>query len=81
MQKNQKEEFVDRNVVQVPLCIDKQRQTLFVDTFPGNMLFCGEYIDTHSLKETYEISFNYIMILLNEKYSFASLNINHLDTL
>ena len=33
MQKKHKEEYVDGNVVSVPLCTDLQRQTLFVDIF------------------------------------------------
>ena len=71
MQKIQKEEYVDGNIVWVLLCTDIQRQTLFVDIFAGNSVFRGEHIDTLSLEETYETLFNYIMILLNEKYSFC----------
>ena len=37
--KIQKEEYVDGNVVWVPLCIDIQRQTLCVDIFAGNRFF------------------------------------------
>ena len=69
MQKNHKEEYVDENMVWVPLWTNGLRQTLFVDIHSGNF-FRGEKIDTLSLEETYDILSNYIMILLDEKYTF-----------
>ena len=71
MQKIPKEEYGNGNIVWVPLCTDVQRQTLFVDTFADNRFFCGENIDTTSLKEIYKTLFNYFMILLNNKYNFC----------
>ena len=39
MQKNHKEEYVDGNMVWVPLCTDLLRQTLFVDIHAGKIFF------------------------------------------
>ena len=66
-----KEEYINRNIVWVPLCTDVQRQTLFLDTFAGIRLICYENIDTNLLKETYEKIFNDIIIMLNEKHNFC----------
>ena len=71
IQKIHKEEYVDGNMVWVPLCTDGLRQTLFVDIHSGKRFFRGEQIDTLSLEETYDTLFNYIMILLDEKYTFC----------
>ena len=69
--KLKKKEYVDGNIVWILLGTEIQRQTLFIEIFADNRFFRGEHIDTISLEETYEILFNYIMILLNEKYSFC----------
>ena len=66
-----KEEYVDENMVWVLLCTNGLRQTLFVDIHSGKRFFRGEQIDTLSLEETYDTLFNYIMILLDEKYTFC----------
>ena len=55
----------------VPLNSDGLRQTLFIDTYAGERFFCGEQINTLSLKEKYDTLFNYVMILLEKKYSFC----------
>ena len=34
-----KEEYINRNIVWVPLCTDAQRQTLLVETFTGDRIF------------------------------------------
>ena len=39
MQQIQKEEYVNVNVVWVPLCTDVQRQILYIDTFTDNSFF------------------------------------------
>ena len=71
MQKNHKESNAGGNMIWVPLNSDGLRQTLFVDTHAGERLFCGDQIDTLSLKEKYDTLFNYVMILLEKKYSFC----------
>ena len=71
IQKIHKEEYVDGNMVWVPLCTDVHIQNLFFDTFVGDRLFSCEEIDTNLLKETFEKMFNYIIIMLNEKYNFC----------
>ena len=58
-------------MVWVPLCTDVHIQNLFFDTFVGDRLFSCEEIDTNLLKETFEKMFNYIIIMLNEKYNFC----------
>ena len=64
-------DYVNGNIDWVPLCTDLQRQTLFVDTFAGNIFFGCENINTNSLKETYGNIFNCIMKILNEKYNLC----------
>ena len=71
MQEIHKESYVGGNMIWIPLNTDGLRQTLFIDTHPGKRIFCGEQIDTLSLKERYDTSFNYIMILFEEKCTFC----------
>ena len=66
MQKNHKESYADGNMIWVPLHSDGLRQTLFVDTYAGERLFCGDQIDTLSIKEKCDTLFNYFMILLEK---------------
>ena len=58
-------------MIWVPLNTDILRQTLFVDTHAHERFFRGNQIDTLSLKKTYDTLFNYVMILLNQKYNFS----------
>ena len=58
MQEIHKESYVGGNMIWVPLNTDGLRQTLFVDTHPSKMIFCGEQIDKLSLKERYNTLFN-----------------------
>ena len=80
MQQIQKEEYVNVNVVWVPLCTDVQRQILYIDTFTDNSFFAVKVLILLRWKKYMK---HYSIILwyyLMTDAILASKNINHLDT-
>ena len=79
LQKIPKEEYLNENVVWVPLCTDVQRQPLCVDTFADNRFFVVKKLIPPRWKKYMK---NYSIILwylLMTNTIFASKKINHSD--